>query len=214
MYLTVVAMASLLMMAFNLNSNMNTGMNAYASILSDIQNVDDVGQSLECVIVVVGCDGTGSVGSSGDVIVGSGQATLTVIKEVDCESTDGRPSDTAVCDAALEIATPDTFPMRIEANNPNPSEFDGSSTGTDITLNAGVYRIYEDIGPVQDQLEQALSTEDISFNIDASGDCDNNDESADARGTIGPGQEQTCIITNTVVVGNGTAPIGTVPTLG
>ena len=76
MYLTVVAMASLLVMAFNLNANMNTSMNAYASILSDIQNVDDVGQSLECVIVVVGCDGTGSVGSSGDVIIGSNNGNI------------------------------------------------------------------------------------------------------------------------------------------
>jgi len=71
MYMTVVAMASLLVMAFNLNSNMNSSMNAYASIFSNIQNADDIGQSLECVIVVVGCDGTGSVGSSGDVNVGS-----------------------------------------------------------------------------------------------------------------------------------------------
>jgi hypothetical protein len=46
-------------------------MNAYASILSNIQNADDIGQSLECVIIVVGCDGTGSVGSSGDTIIGS-----------------------------------------------------------------------------------------------------------------------------------------------
>ncbi|MBA2268638.1 MAG: hypothetical protein H0W19_09930 [Nitrosopumilus sp.] len=72
MYLTVVAMASLLVMAFNLNSNMNSSMNAYASIFENIRNADDIGQSLECVIVVVGCDGTGSVGSSGDVNVGSG----------------------------------------------------------------------------------------------------------------------------------------------
>ena len=72
MYLTVVAMASLLLMAFNVSSNMNSSINAYASIFSNIQNADDIGQSLECVIVVVGCDGTGSVGSSGDVIIGSG----------------------------------------------------------------------------------------------------------------------------------------------
>jgi hypothetical protein len=71
MYLTVVAIASLLVMSFNLQTNMNSNMNAYASIFSDIRNADDIGQSLECVIVVVGCDGNGSVGSSGDVNVGS-----------------------------------------------------------------------------------------------------------------------------------------------
>ena len=102
MYLTVVAMASLLMMAFNLSPNMN----AYASIFSDIQNADDVGQSLECVIVVVGCDGTGSVGSSGDVIIGTGN---------DDNNTNGGgdtplpPIDPEVCVACLnntELITP------------------------------------------------------------------------------------------------------------
>ena len=70
-YLTVVALVSLLVMAFDVHSNMNSSMNSYASVFEDIKNVDDVGQSLECVIVVVGCDGQGSVGSSGNVIIGS-----------------------------------------------------------------------------------------------------------------------------------------------
>ncbi len=98
MYLTVVAMASLLMMAFNVNSNMNSSMNAYASIFSNIQNADDVGQSLECVIIVVGCDAVGSVGSSGDVIVGSGN---------DDNNTNGGnggviPVDPTECELCLE----------------------------------------------------------------------------------------------------------------
>jgi hypothetical protein len=77
MYLTVVAFASLLMMSFNLQTNMNSNMQAYASIFENIQNVDDIGQSLECVIVVVGCDGQGSVGSSGDVNIGVGDNDTT-----------------------------------------------------------------------------------------------------------------------------------------
>ena len=94
MYLTVVAMASLLVMAFNLNSSMN----AHASIFSNIQNADDIGQSLECVIVVVGCDGTGSVGSSGDVIIGSGD-----------NNTNGNGNgDHTVCEECLsEALTPE-----------------------------------------------------------------------------------------------------------
>jgi hypothetical protein len=50
---------------------MNSNIQVYASIFENIRNADDIGQSLECVIVVVGCDGNGSVGSSGDVNVGS-----------------------------------------------------------------------------------------------------------------------------------------------
>ena len=97
-YLSVVAIAAVLMMSLNLNANMNTNINAYASIFSDIQNADDVGQSLECVIVVVGCDGTGSVGSSGDVIIGSGN---------DDNNTNGGdggviPVDPTECELCLE----------------------------------------------------------------------------------------------------------------
>ncbi len=92
-YLTVVAMASLLMMAFNVNSNMN----ASASIFSDIQNADDIGQSLECVIVVVGCDAVGSVGSSGDVIVNSGD-----------NDTNGNGPEPSICEECLtEHLTPE-----------------------------------------------------------------------------------------------------------
>lgn len=103
MYLTVVAMASLLVMTFNLNSNMNSSMNAYASIFENIRNADDVGQSLECVIVVVGCDGTGSVGSSGDVNVGSDN------NDTNTNGNGGNtplpPIDSTVCAACIEALT-------------------------------------------------------------------------------------------------------------
>ncbi len=70
MVLTVTSIALLLMMAMNVNT-----WNANATELSkfkDFQTMDDIGQSTECVIVVVGYDGVGSVGSSGgDVNIGS-----------------------------------------------------------------------------------------------------------------------------------------------
>lgn len=62
------AIASLLMIAM-----ITTIVNANAielSKLSNFKGIDDTGQSVECVIVVVGCDSTGSVVSSGDVSVG------------------------------------------------------------------------------------------------------------------------------------------------
>ena len=104
MYLTVVAMASLLVMAFNLNANMNSNMNAYASIFSNIQNVDDVGQSLECVIVVVGCDAQGSVGSSGDVNIGVGDNDTTTDGD---DPTPLPPIDPTVCEACLDALPAD-----------------------------------------------------------------------------------------------------------
>jgi hypothetical protein len=66
MFITVTAIAALLVMTMNISPNM---MNANAFDLKSLTNADDIGQSVECVIVVVGCDGTGSVGSSGDTII-------------------------------------------------------------------------------------------------------------------------------------------------
>ena len=83
--LTISAIATLLIASLSLTSNTN----AYASIFKDILNVDDVGQSLECVIVVVGCEAQGSVGSSGDVNIGVGDNDTTTGGETpiapDCE---------------------------------------------------------------------------------------------------------------------------------
>jgi hypothetical protein len=39
--------------------------------LSNFEVADNLGQRLYCVIVIVGCNGTGSGGSSGDTIIGS-----------------------------------------------------------------------------------------------------------------------------------------------
>ena len=49
----------------------NVPSNVNALDLSNVEVADKLGQSLHCVIVVVGCNGTGSVGSSGDTIIGS-----------------------------------------------------------------------------------------------------------------------------------------------
>ena len=75
---------------------MTAATNAYASIFEDIRNVDDVGQSLECVIVVVGCDGQGSVGSSGDVIIGSGNDD----DDTNGEEPPNTPGDVVICHRA------------------------------------------------------------------------------------------------------------------
>lgn len=189
-------------------------MNANAFELDSLTNADDIGQSVECVIVVVGCVGTGSIGTSGETIIGScnggngsdcsrEKATLNVIYLVDCRSTSGQPSDGAVCGAALDIAPPSAFQVSIDANNPKPSAFPGSSDGTKVTLGAGQYRLDSDIGPAQDALEQGLNTEDVSFDIWASGGSCENGESGDTVGTIRAGEQQTCVVQITIVVENG-----------
>lgn len=214
MVFAITLIAALLVMTMNISPNI---MNANALDLDfdSLTSADDIGQSAECVIVVVGCDGTGSVGSSGDTIIGScngggndsncsgSEATLDVIYLVDCQSTGGQPSNDAVCSEALDIAPPSAFPVTIDANNPNPSTFPGSSDGTRVTLDAGQYRLDSDIDQAQDDLEQGLNTEEVSFDIGASGGSCTNGESGDAVGTVRAGQHQTCIVQITIVVENG-----------
>lgn len=65
--IAVALFATLMMSSMNVNVN---SMNVNALNMSEF-DLPDVGQSLDCVIVVVGCDGTGSVDSSGDTIIGS-----------------------------------------------------------------------------------------------------------------------------------------------
>ena len=61
MYLTVVAMASLLVMALNVNA---TPFQANAFDIDNPDNKVDIGKSQECVKVVVGCGGQGTVGDN------------------------------------------------------------------------------------------------------------------------------------------------------
>jgi hypothetical protein len=65
--IVVAIFATLMISAMNVKVN---SLNANALDMSEF-DLPDGGQSLECVIVVVGCGGTGSVDSSGDTIIGS-----------------------------------------------------------------------------------------------------------------------------------------------
>ena len=145
MYLTVVAFASLLMMSFNLQTNMNSNMNAYASVFENIQNADDIGQSLECVIVVVGCDGTGSVGSSGDVIVGSNNGN-------DDNNTNGDgetplpPISPTVCEACL-----DALPADVRADIAIALGLLGTATTAEICAAIGLLATVEALIVILDE---------------------------------------------------------------
>jgi hypothetical protein len=219
-YLTVVAMASLLLMAFNVNSNMS----AYASIFENIQNADDVGQSLECVIIVVGCEAVGSVGSSGDVIVGSGNddnntngggdepGILTVFKIVQCESNGGSPDNNAVCNYAINsnnFPGPEDYQITVTGNDPDPSSFSGSSTGTPVSLGSGDYTVDETLANTA-TLQAELNAASIITQTTAEGDCtpnfDNNQIFEDASGTMTSGGSQECILYNLITIGGGTVP--------
>lgn len=210
-----------MMTAMNLNIN---SMTVNALDLTNFDVIDDIGQSAECVIVVVGCDGTGSVGSSGDVIIGSGNdddnntngggdesGTLTVFKEVVCRES---PPDRGVCAYAVTSANfpdPEDYPITVSGNNPNPSNFPGSSTGTPVTIGAGNYEITEELastGALQAEVQGQGTS--IITTTNAEGDCTANlgpnQNFLDATGTMTSGGSQECSIINTITISNGVVP--------
>jgi hypothetical protein len=84
-------------------------------------------------------------------------ATLTVIKQV-----------------IGGTAQPSDFNIGVNGNNPSPSSFPGSSSGTTVTIGEGEYIVGE------------------GFSVDYSASF-----SSDCFGTISAGQTKTCTITNT-----------------
>ncbi len=78
------------------------------------------------------------------------QQSLSVLKTVTCTPT--MSSLQPACDAILEGTsipegqiTPDEFNITVTGNNPNPSQFNGSSTAVVVTLDPGPYNV-TDIG--------------------------------------------------------------------
>ncbi len=181
--------------------------NANALDLPNLNEIDDLGQSVECVIVVVGCDGTGSVGSSGETIIGSNNgnnntnnngeepeqtATLIVNKIVTCTS--NTPVSCEDLDSNFE---PQDFIITVTGQNANPSQFSGSSSGTEVTLDSGSYEVTEDYSGIE-----GIVTEDDSGNT-ISGVLINVLDgqitfSEDCSGNIALGETKTCTITNPV----------------
>lgn len=62
---------TIMVLVFSTFIIMSNTSNANAIDFSNFNTVDTIGQSLHCVIVVIGCNGTGSVESSGNTIIGS-----------------------------------------------------------------------------------------------------------------------------------------------
>lgn len=182
--------------------------NAFALDLTNLAKVDDFGQSVECVIAVVGCDGTGSVDSSGDTIIGSNNGnnntngggeesisppTLIVKKMVTCES------ETPVsCEDLDSNFEPQDFIITVSGQNPNPSQFGGSSSGTEVGLEPGSYEVTEDISGVDGR----IVVEDDNGTIISGNFINVLDAqitySEGCSGTIETGETKTCTITNPI----------------
>jgi hypothetical protein len=132
--------------------------------------------------------------------------TLAVTKTVTCATANA--SLQPACDALIAGIAPNQFNITVTGNNPNPSQFNGSSTAVVVTLDPGLYNVLDigypsvpaDIFAVIAQFSPAISsiqTEDPIF----SGDCTvilGNAQTA--RGTIAAGESQTCNIENAFTI--------------
>jgi hypothetical protein len=137
-------------------------------------------------------------------------ANLNVIKIIKCISRDGDPSDGAICAIITNRISADQYQMSLTGNVPEPLEFPGSSTGTNVELGKGGYTVDEtlaDTSEVGRFLGSAIGT---STTIGDGSDCEGvfqNGIFQEATGTIGAGQSQTCIIINTLHIDGGNVPL-------
>lgn len=136
--------------------------------------------------------------------------TLTVTKQILCFSNGGIPNDDAVCSYAV---TSDNFPQQgdftitVTGNDPDPSSFPGSSTGTPVVIGAGDYSITEEF-PNTDALQDELIATSIEFLVGVEGDCTLTDPDVPTiTGTMTSGDSQTCLLVNTVIINGGVVPI-------
>ena len=136
--------------------------------------------------------------------------TLAVTKTVACTTTNANLQP--ACDVIVEgigfpnlQITPNQFNITITGNNPNPSQFNGSSTAVVVTLDPGPYNVSDIRYPsVTNDLVDVLQTFPgiSSIQIEApafSGDCTVIPVpgfNQIATGTIAAGESQTCNIVN------------------
>jgi hypothetical protein len=128
----------------------------------------DTTTNQECENLICTHPGSGATCVSEGSQVTPGTGTLLVKKIVECKA------DMTTSILQDKCPEPKDFKITVTGNHPDPASFDGSSSGTLVTLGIGPYKVTED----------ELKGFDPSF-------------SADCNGTIAPGDQKTCTITNT-----------------
>ena len=135
-------------------------------------------------------------------------ATLQIAKAIPCFTTG--PGQEDVCSAISATITPNLFDITVSGNNnPRPSNFEGTSTQTEVTIGPGNYQISETADSSVNTLISELGTNlgaDISgpesiFN----GACTKQGNDF-ATGTIAEGETQACTINNAFTVESITGP--------
>ena len=149
-----------------------------------------------------GCEGDITIGNPqtctiDNVLVSTPTETLTVIKNYDCQA------DTQTC--LQDTIQPSDFTIVIEGNDPSQNNFPGSSTGTDVELEAGPYSVSEEgLDPVTPQVCTNMGFEAGSLVSSGIGGnlfiCTNFSDGCEGDMTIGT--PQTCTIDNVLIEQN------------
>jgi hypothetical protein len=121
--------------------------------------------------------------------------TLNVTKEVDCEEENG--GDIVVpgginCAGVLSTITPSDFSIQVAGNNPQPSTFNGSAAGTNVTIGPGGHTVTETPNA---QVTALLANTNVNLTRIFTGGC-----SPAGTGTIEAGVPETCNIINTFTI--------------
>jgi hypothetical protein len=136
------------------------------------------------------------------------KATLNVSKIVTCTYLVGGLAPETACAMLEERITENQFLIEVTDDNPIPSQFPGSESGTIVTLGAGNYVVSEtpDVASIQSDIDflenefEVLSGGGTEYEITGpfpsfTGDCSSAVD-FEATGTIGGGESQTCEIEN------------------
>jgi hypothetical protein len=144
--------------------------------------------------------------------------TLTVTKQFTCN--EGQiPNSISIqqavspCQVVEELINEDDYIINVEGNNPSPSQFPGSSTGTDVTLGPGDYVITEPFPNTG--IERILFTQFPNivaigfFGPVFTGDCTSETIGFLTRGigTIEAGESQTCNLSNSIIIEQQSTPV-------
>jgi len=159
------------------------------------------------------------INNNNNTVIGEGEepippeptkAQLNVTKLVTCQETDGSslvPSIQQIslnCDDLLALITEDQFTITVTDTNVSPSNFNGSETGTLVTLDAGPFTVTEE--PYDSVAEDVETLEDIQTDVTGpfpsfSGDCTQTGTgSFSATGDIAAGGQETCNVVNNFVM--------------
>jgi hypothetical protein len=159
------------------------------------------GKGSDCIIN----NNNTNIGGAGNQTIPPEQpkGTLNIIKNVTCTYTIGGLDPFQACELLKQRITENQFLIKVTNDNPIPSQFPGSESGTIVTLGAGNYVVSEtpDVTAIQIDIAFLVNefkilsggTYNISYppQVTFSGDC-----APSGTGTIGAGESQTCNIEN------------------